>query len=118
MGIRLYPRTTNRAAVEKLAGVPAGTYDALDALRAAHNVDAPGLDFFQREAAYEAFYDAKQASPDLDTLDSFILFGWGKVPSPHPEGFGTLEGIPEVAGLFSRHGINADATLTEGVYWG
>ena len=32
MGTRLYPNTTNPATLEKLAGVPAGTYKIYQAL--------------------------------------------------------------------------------------
>lgn len=124
MGIRLYPNTQKSESLEKLAGVPEGTMTRLEALRSQFRADDPTLGFFEREAEYERFYNAKADEPDLDNLDSFILFGWGRVRSPEHQdenGFGRIDisDIDAIRALFARNGIDpALAELTEGVHWG
>jgi len=68
MGVRLYPRTQNTAILERLADVPAGTYNNL----AAFESDYPCDNTYER-------YQALQTEPNRGILQNFILFGWGKL---------------------------------------
>jgi hypothetical protein len=120
MGMRLYPNTQRVESVEKLAGVPAGTMERLDALRKQYGVDDESLGFFERENAYGRFFDAKERDANVNVLDHFVLFGWGKVYSPEHQnewGGGRIDDIATVAALFKDEGIEADPALTEGVHW-
>lgn len=74
MGTRLYARTENAAIIEKLAGVPQGTYAALQEF---DSNPENQYDWGDTEKGYEV-YCRKQKSPDLSTLDEFLLYGWGK----------------------------------------
>jgi hypothetical protein len=74
MGTRLYARTENAAIIEKLAGVPQGTYAALQEF---DSNPENQYDWGDTEKGYEV-YCRKQQSPDLSTLEEFLLYGWGK----------------------------------------
>jgi hypothetical protein len=117
MGIRLYPKTTNELSLEKLAGVTPGTTQRLQALRKEIGVDE-GKDFFDNQDRYEKFHNAK--TEEMDQLDSFLLFGWGKFDDAGVaiEEYGSLTDKEKIEILFKRNGIHADLDLCEGVYWG
>jgi hypothetical protein len=66
MGTRLYVNTQDRAIIETLAGVPAGTFDRLDAINAKHYDDD-----------YDRYCDI-QDDPHLAALAHFDLFGFSK----------------------------------------
>lgn len=120
MGIRLYPVTKNVEALEALAGVKPGSHQRLQSLREKHRIDEPTLTFWEREEAYGRFHDEVHSDRDLASLDAFLLFGWGKVYSREHQddgGYGQINDVEEIARLFRANCINADARLTEGVYW-
>lgn len=70
MGTRLYPVTTDPRVLERLAGVPAGTYNDLESLKK-RMADKP----------YREFADKVWHDRDLRLLDMFLSFGWGRVDS-------------------------------------
>lgn len=70
MGIRLYPNC-DTATRERLAGVPAGTWDRLQAFEAkCPKVDGPTM---------TAWYDRLFKNSDLNTMHHFETFGWGRL---------------------------------------
>jgi hypothetical protein len=77
MGIYLHPTpkdSHNPVIWETLAGVPAGTSAKLARLEAAY----PNRD--ETNSSDEtAFYEILFASPDVNRLHSFKLFGWGRI---------------------------------------
>ena len=91
MGTRLYPNTENPAILEKLAGVPAGTYSSWNEfkLESANNkkhlqeLFDQGHDRNELCRMSDRFageqYDRMTENPDVSQLDRFILFGWGKI---------------------------------------
>ncbi len=122
MATRLYPLTKNPASLETLAGVPAGTMEKLNAIRAKHTNADGALN-------YDGFYDDVYTlgiTPDvhLGRLDSFLNYGWGRVS------FGFLEsmGFDPVSDQCTDIGIaksiliyhgesHVDPYLTEGLCW-
>ena len=72
MGIYLVPRTDDVAALEQLAGVPAGTHQRLlDPGR-----DLPGRDGYDQAQAY---YEDIFSDPDLNALDNLRTYGFGRI---------------------------------------
>jgi hypothetical protein len=69
MATRLYPLTRDAATLEKLAGVPAGTTEVLEAVRAQAALLEDELE------AWKMVNDHATAG----VLDGFHLFGWGRV---------------------------------------
>jgi len=69
MGTRLYPATSKTNNLETLAGVPMGTTNKLNAIKAQFN-DPYGED------EYNAIYG--NIDGNLGNLDNFLLNGWGK----------------------------------------
>jgi hypothetical protein len=67
MGTRLYPITTNPRKLEKLAGVPAGTWEVYRELE---------KQFPEQDEFYAALDEPKNES--VARLFHFDLFGWGK----------------------------------------
>lgn len=123
MGIRLYPLTKDRAKLERLARVPVGTYDRLDALKAKHDLEAKDIGYIEcalrSDALYEELYDGHH--DDERKLNSFLVSGWGKFSDPDkiaPGYSGSLEDMAEVSWLLRWNGIPAWVDdLCEGVYW-
>ena len=123
MGTRLYPRTTNPASLEMLAGVPAGTHARYAALRLQHRQDDNTLAFAERMPHDDAFYAAILADGELETLNCFIHNGWGKFYMP--EEFKDLdpycaELTAEQASLlwdYNPHLPPLQYTLSEGIYY-
>jgi hypothetical protein len=62
--------------MEKLAGVPEGTYDKLIAIKNKHNVNGAKT-HDEYEARFEARYNEISDNPDTDKLDTFLTYGWG-----------------------------------------
>ena len=72
MGIYLSPRTDDVAALEQLAGVPAGTHQRLlDPGR-----DLPGRDGYDQTQAY---YEEIFGDTDLNALDNLRTYGFGRI---------------------------------------
>ena len=73
MAIRLYPDCSIEE-MERLAGVPAGTYARFKAYEATRpDVAGPTMD---------AWYDGLYHDQDLVNLSNFITFGWGRLTTP------------------------------------
>ena len=132
MGIRLYPNTTDAAALEQLAGVPRGTMQQLDLWKEMQELyrQKYGLGLYDDEGPKGvdvgyAFHCIVNGS-DIQKLEDFLLFGWGKfdcpVPAGHEEETGCLPSGPEAAALLrtTRFEGNARETveLAGGVHWG
>lgn len=120
MGVRLYPNTTDRAALETLAGVPHGTYDRLDAMTARHEAALVGLSFAERNELEYQQYCERQDDAAIGDLDAFLTFGWGKFREV--DGLGTdcagcIENLDAARRLLRYNGIGADVALANGVHW-
>jgi len=77
MGIYLHPTpkdSQNPATWETLAGVPSGTSAKLARLEASY----PNRDE-THSTDQAAFYEILFATPNLNRLHSFKLFGWGRI---------------------------------------
>jgi hypothetical protein len=134
MGIRLYPCTTDAAALETLCGVPAGTAERLhqlklrhhEALTAAQASGSAGLDL--DDLRYQQWKEI-HADDATARLDTFLVFGWGKF---HPAGVAPgcsgclpLSEADRIADLLRINGIGPNEPaalleflrLTEGVCW-
>ena len=120
MGVRIYPNTINRVNLEKLAGVPAGTMDRLEAFQARHEAEKAGLPHAERyELEYRQWQEIN-ADPSLGDMEAFLIYGWGKfahVPGLSHGYAGSLDSVSQARILLQSNGINADAELTEGVHW-
>jgi hypothetical protein len=91
MGTRLYPNTNNPVTLEKLAGVPAGTYSRWNEFKLEKRAFLAGLEkrakqgedrqklFFESNDFAGEQYDKMSEDEDVSHLDRFILFGWGKI---------------------------------------
>ena len=92
MGTRLYPNTKNPTILEKLAGVPADTHKLwliIETDRVEHKQHLERLweqgqhsrnDLWRiNEDFSEKLYYRIKENPDVDQLDSFIMYGWGKI---------------------------------------
>lgn len=134
MGTRLYPNTKNPATLEKLAGVPAGTFKLYQELederkqfkdelqsRFDQGHDRDEL-FRSNENFEEKMWNRKQENPDVSRLDHFIMYGWGKIQF---EGgcSGEHTDLYHVDQVLFWQGVGSDelngVTLEEleGVYW-
>lgn len=120
MGTRLYPRTTDRKALETLAGVPHGTYDRLEAMEARQKAE---LEAAKPEDRYDLGYKhycERNDDDALGTLDAFITFGWGKFSPVDDIGHdcaGHEDDLTRAAKLLRRNGIGVDVALTGGLCW-
>jgi hypothetical protein len=121
MGVRLYPNTQDPAALETLAGVPAGTHARLSAVEAEF---APRLnaapDFFARNAIYDEKYNRVNDDDAMGDLDNFLTFGWGRFQ--HVAGLsdgcvGRLDAPADAQRLLDHNGIEVNAALAGGVHW-
>jgi hypothetical protein len=133
MGIRLYPNTTDVALLEQLAGVPAGTMQQLhlweemqELYRQKYSLglyDDNGPEGVDVGYAFHCIVNGS----DIQKLEDFLLFGWGKfyalIPAGHEEEFGSLPNGPEAIRLlqaatnFSGNAAEVSA-LAGGVHWG
>ncbi len=71
MATRLYPGTTDRTVLARLAGVPETTWERLDQLNQAE----------QERESWSSQRDLyRELSPDEEVarLETFVLFGWGR----------------------------------------
>ena len=144
MGTRLYPiiardqnnnaTSEGRATLERLAGVPVGTYDALDAIEApfderkkdladswasANQDERQALNWAYNDLSEER-YNAVQANRDASILEHFILSGWGKFQQIGDfTEYGEETDPLRVADLLSLNNIPVNATdIPLGVSWG
>lgn len=139
MGTRLYPLTRDAAALETLAGVPAGTMARLDAIKApfaarsqarqeafeaapegaAGDAVRSGLRYEERVDS-EAEWNAVNADQDAGTLDGFLTFGWGKFNGVGLalDYAGHLDDLTACRRVLEANGIAADPALTGGLCWG
>ena len=110
MATRLYPLTTNKANLEKLADVPEGTHSRLDALEAKTKLQ----DHFGSE-----FHSALEADPDMQKLYHFNLFGWGRVQWPITDYCGSTTDPELVANMLADQGeaTQKNLALCEGLGW-
>jgi hypothetical protein len=129
MGIRLYPNTKDRTKLEVLAGVPAGTYDRLEAIETKHREEAITKRASGTWSEYSDGYRQWQEinnDPHLGDLCGFLLYGWGKFNDPdgltnddnHDRSCsGSLSGEP-AARLLEQNGVDPKlATLGDGIHW-
>jgi len=120
MGTRLYPNTTDRAALETLAGVPAGTHDRLDAMEKRHEAEKlAAADPRCHDLGYRQYCERQDDGP-IGTLDHFITFGWGKfrpVDGIGEDYAGHEDDLERIAKLLRANGIGADVALTGGLHW-
>ena len=84
MGIRLYPISQEPSLIEKLADVPEGTTIKLNELEKK-----------KKEISEYDYYNQIYDNEDFRKLNSFHLFGWGRVDwnKVKPECFGEAKGI-------------------------
>jgi len=122
MGIRLYPVTRDRSKLEVLAGVPAGTYDRLDALKDRHTAEesvkrAQGT-WSDYDDGYRHYCETREDA-DLGTLDAFLTFGWGKFRDCGLATgcSGRLDDLIHCLVVLRHNGIHVDVALTEGLCW-
>jgi hypothetical protein len=109
MATRLYPITNNPATLERLAGVPAGTYAKLEALRATRN-SRPG-----QENAQAVFYEAVYNDKNLVRMNNFNVFGWGRVnPDACPDYSGRETDPVKCLDILAAHGIEIDLSGENG----
>jgi len=90
MGTRLYPNTQDPRVLERLAGVPAGTHEKLAAIREKYaelareaKANCTTVEEFA-EVEYELDsqeFDEISVDPNTDAYDSFVIFGWGRIPN-------------------------------------
>ena len=77
MATRLYPNNAIPELLERLAGVPQGTYERLvavdDKYPLRHGMNTKG--FAQRQAHYDEIY----ADVNLNALEDMRVFGWGRL---------------------------------------
>ena len=131
MGIRVYPNTKNHDVLERIIGVPAGTWQKY--LDKQAEIDAKKTEMRERgdhfadisEWAWNAMQDAEHG---IASCDNFDTFGWGRMgwqPEKYHEdgclspGGGTND-PHEVFEIIARNGIDlGDAKLEEleGVGW-
>ena len=77
MAVRLYPHNQSPELLERLAGVPTGTFQRLTAVQERHpQRNAPGPEGY---AASEQYYAEISADPDINALDNQLVFGWDRL---------------------------------------
>jgi hypothetical protein len=131
MGIRLYPNTKDAAVLEQLAGVPSGTMQQLDLWKEMQLLyrQKYGLGPYDDEGPEGvdvgyAFHCICSGS-DIQKLQDFLLFGWGKFDYPIPahQECGSLPDCADAVMLLdTAHSFSGNARhavmLAEGVHWG
>ena len=109
MSIRLYPNCSP-GELERLASVPAGTYDRLKAYEAKQpTVAGPTMD---------AWYAGLYRDSDRAILSNFITFGWGRLTAeakaykvehfPDSEYAGSTDDFRHAQALIQAMGITAE----------
>lgn len=142
MGTRLYPTTRNANTIERIVGVPAGTFDSLTKLivengKELAKAEADGADYSAidnlKYKQWESLHNREEG-----IVDNFLTFGWGKftskayevikanIPADEDEDWlwnggtkdtGLIASIMEAQGVnLAALGINAEAL--EGLSWG
>ncbi|MBN1666413.1 MAG: hypothetical protein JW862_04975 [Anaerolineales bacterium] len=127
MAVRLYPHNQSLELLERLANVPPGTYQRLMAVRQRYSQrNDPGLEGYEDSRQY---YAEIFADPDINTLDSQLVFGWGRL-TPKAEqlagqftspDFGSIHDPQQVRLLLKAQGVELrDVAVTElgGLCWG
>jgi hypothetical protein len=83
MAVRLYPHNQSPELLERLAGVPTGTFQRLTTVQERHpQRNAPGPEGYE---AAEQYYAEISADPDINALDNQLVFGWGRLTSQAQE---------------------------------
>lgn len=118
MGVRLYPDKVSHEQIERLAHVVPGTWGKLEQFEAIRPVkDGPEMD-----AWYNKLFD----QPDLNDLNSFNLYGWGRLNGAvlsflKGRGYDTVCGATdkqdEVMVILQLQGVR-DAKDVTAVMWG
>ena len=127
MAVRLYPHNQSPELLERLAGVPSGTFQRLTAIQERHpQRNAPGLEGYE---ASEQYYAEVSADPDVNALDNQLVFGWGRLTSKAQElassfdspYVGNVQDPDQVRILLEAQGVELrDVTVDEleGLCWG
>lgn len=123
MGVRLYPNTKNIRNLEILAGVPEGTHAKLKEIEDRINVSG-AVDFRDSQKRDEALYKELYApgNEDINTLHSFLLFGWGRFNLPanvevEDPIVGSFNDEDSAKRVLNFNGIFADFKVYEGLYY-
>jgi len=113
MGIRLYPNTTPEV-IERLIGVPAGTYNRFKEYEAKRPTK-PG-------PTMDAWYEGLFNDNALHLISSFITFGWGRLTSealtykkeyfPDSEYAGSTDNPQLAQGMIQAMGITAEGVTS------
>ena len=110
MSIRLYPNV-EPAEMERLAGVPAGTYDRLTIYEAKRPVkDGPAM---------TAWYAGLFHDTDMNNLNSLKVFGWGRLTGKAlayvraiNENAGVIDNPSQTQALLFLQGITAEGVTS------
>jgi hypothetical protein len=120
MGTRLYPNTTDRAALEVLARVPSGTHDRMTEMAKRHDAErAAATAWNEYEDGYRQWKERDSDGP-IGDLDGFLTFGWGKfrpVDGIGEDCAGHEDDLSRAARLLQANGIGVDVALTGGLHW-
>ena len=127
MAVRLYPHNQSPDLLERLAGVPPGTYQRLISIREHYpQRNNPGLEGYEASSQY---YAEIFADPDVNALDNQLVYGWGRL-TPQAQQlakridsacFGSIHDPKQVQFLLTAQGIDLqDVTIAElgGLCWG
>ena len=128
MGTRLYPNHVTPELLERLSGVPQGTYERLiavdDKYPLRHAMNDQGFEQGQ------AHYDEIDANDALNALENMRVFGWGRLtPSVSViirdmgeyEYSGRVMALAQIQRILDAQGVNlhdVDINEIEGVRWG
>ncbi len=122
MATRLYPATQDRAALETLAGVPAGTFDRMEAMAKRHDEERKNAtNWSDYEDGYRQWKERQDDGP-IGELDAFLTFGWGRFRPVDSLGIGldyagNEPNLERAAILLAANNIRADVALTGGLCW-
>lgn len=142
MGTRIYPTTRNANTIERIVGVPAGTFDSLTNIilengKELAKAEADGVDYSAiddlKYKQWESLHEREEG-----IIDNFLTFGWGKftskayevikanIPAGEDEDWlwnggtkdvGLIDSIMEAQGVdLQKLGVTAEDI--EGLSWG
>jgi hypothetical protein len=127
MAVRLYPHNQSPELLERLAGVPSGTFQRLMTIRERYpHRNAPGLEGYEASGQY---YAEIFADPDVNALDNQLVFGWGRLTPKAQQlanhigssNFGSIHDPEQVRLLLEAQGVQLrDVDISElgGLCWG
>lgn len=105
MATRLYPSTTDRAVLARLADVPEETWERLDTLTQSGRDEKSG-------AALKAFHEGRTRDEEVSRLEDFLLYGWGRADGRALQRTGldpvcdATQDLEQVQQLIAAHGID------------